>query len=290
MTWLRHRRGGKGGFFSFEYDADWLTTGVLRRRILRFKAAVPILVLPFGSSVVVPTRTGRVKFCVTAFAQYNASAGARCAPAPGETGHFQWTWKGETNMYKKTAALALLTAAACLGTSAQAKDLTGWFVNGGVGSAHYHARYDGLSGHESDTSFQINGGWRSRFIGVEAGYVDLGSVSESDGVGDSAKLSGDGWTLGLNGHFNPTDKWYISARAGFFQWTLDARASIADGLGGVDTVSGDDHGLNGYGGVGTGVDFNRHLSLGVNFDYYKIEKHGYDIGTRIYSVNLEYRF
>jgi hypothetical protein len=51
----------------------------------------------------------------------------------------------------------------------------------------------------------INGGWRSRFIGFEGGYVDLGSVSENDGFGDSAKLSGKGWTLGLNGHFNPTD-------------------------------------------------------------------------------------
>lgn len=193
-------------------------------------------------------------------------------------------------MYKKSAALALLTVCACVGTAAQAKDLTGWFVNGGVGSAHYHATVDGLTGHESDTSFQINGGWRSRFIGIEAGYVDLGSVSEHDDFGDSAKLSGKGWTAGLNGHFNPTDKWYISARAGFFLWTLHGAAALADGLGGIDQYAASEHGLDGYTGVGTGVDFNRHVSLGVNFDYYKIEKHGYDIGTKTYSVTVEYRF
>jgi hypothetical protein len=193
-------------------------------------------------------------------------------------------------MYKKSAALALLTACACVGTGAQARDLTGWFVNGGVGSAHYHATLDGYGGRESDTSFQINGGWRSQFMGVEAGYVDLGSVSADDGLGDSAKLSGQGWTVGLDGHFNPTDKWYISARAGLFLWTLHAAASLGGAFGYVGDYSASNHGLNGYAGVGTGVDFTRHVSLGVNFDYYKIEKHGYDIGTRVYSVNVEYRF
>lgn len=192
-------------------------------------------------------------------------------------------------MYKKPAALALLVACACAGT-AQAKDLTGWFVNGSAGSAHYHATYQGLSGRESDTGFQINGGWRSRFIGIEAGYVDLGSVSANDGVGDSAHLSGKGWTLGLDGHFNPTDRWYVSARAGVFLWTLHGTATLGGALGYTGDFSASEHGLDGYAGVGTGIDINRHVSLGVDVDYYKIEKHGYNVGTRIYSLNLEYRF
>ncbi|MGH8234459.1 MAG: outer membrane beta-barrel protein [Rhodanobacteraceae bacterium] len=194
-------------------------------------------------------------------------------------------------MYKKKAALALLVAAACVGNGAQAKDLTGWFVNGGVGSAHYHASFEDIDlGKASDTGFQINGGWRSQFIGFEGGYVDLGSFSDNDGYGDSGKLSGNGWTLGLNGHFNPTDKWYISARAGFFRWTVDARADFADGMGGTMSYSGSEHGLNGYAGLGTGVDFNRNWSLGVNFDYYKINKHHVNIDTKLYSVTAEYRF
>lgn len=196
-------------------------------------------------------------------------------------------------MCKKSAALALLVVCACVATGAQAKDLTGWFVNGGVGSAHYHATLDGLSGNESDTSFQINGGWRSRFIGIEAGYIDLGSVSESASIDDMAaygKASGKGWTVGLNGHFNPTEKWYISARAGLFLWTLHGSAALDSGDGDLVSGSISQHGLNGYAGVGTGVDLNRHVSVGVNFDYYKIEKNGYDIGTKTYSVTMEYRF
>jgi hypothetical protein len=190
-------------------------------------------------------------------------------------------------MYKKLTALALSTAAACVGTSAQAKDLTGWFINGGVGSAHYDASYEGFDlGKDSDTSYQVTAGWRSRFIGFEGGYADLGSVDIGDGVGDSLGASGKGWTLGLNGHFNPTDKWYISARAGFFFWNVDLRAKLSDGT----AVSDSENGMNGYAGVGTGVDFNRHWSAGVNFDYYKIDKDHFEVGTKVYTVNVEYRF
>jgi hypothetical protein len=159
--------------------------------------------------------------------------------------------------------------------------------NGGVGSAHYHASYEGYDlGKDSDTGYQVNAGWRSRFIGFEGGYADLGSVDISDGAGDSLGASGKGWTLGLNGHFNPTDKWYISARAGFFFWNVDLRANLADGTGGSDS----ENGMNGYAGIGTGIDFNRHWSAGVNFDYYKINKHHVNIGTKLYSVTAEYRF
>lgn len=194
-------------------------------------------------------------------------------------------------MSRKLTALALFTAAACFGASAQAADVTGWFVNGGVGSAHYKASFEGTNlGKESDTGFQINGGWRSQFIGFEGGYVDLGSISGNDGAGTSASVSGKGLTLGLNGHFNPTEKWYISARAGFFRWTMDARADLADGNGGVEHLSGSEHGLNGYAGVGTGFDINRHWSVGANFDYYKINKHHLNIDTKLYSVTAEYRF
>lgn len=192
-------------------------------------------------------------------------------------------------MYRKLTALALLTAAACLGSTVQAENLTGWFINGGAGSAHYTARYAGVSGTDSDTSFQINGGWRSQFMGLEAGYVDLGGVHYADGLGDSLRADGKGWTVGLNGHFNPTEHWYISARAGLFAWNIHLRADIADAAG-TERFTDGEHAVNGYGGVGTGVDFNRNWSLGVNFDYYQMKKYHAKINTKTYTVNLEYRF
>ncbi len=194
-------------------------------------------------------------------------------------------------MNKTCAALALAAVCGFSTGTAQAKDLTGWFVNGGVGTAHYNATLDGYgSGHESDTAYKFNVGWRSQFIGVEAGYIDLGSVSANDGSGDSGKLSGDGWTLGLNGHFNLTRMWYVSARGGAFLWKLHAKGSLANGAGGVQRYAGDAQSTDGYAGVGTGLDFNRHWSAGVNFDYYTISKNPYNIDSKIWTVSAEYRF
>ncbi|QEE25766.1 porin family protein [Rhodanobacter glycinis] len=199
-------------------------------------------------------------------------------------------------MQRKIAVIALLTAGACMAASAQAKDLTGWFVNGNVGTIDYSASVnaDGYSGSGSKTggtAVLVNAGYRSQFIGVEAGYANLGSVKESDGNVNS-KLSGDGWTLGINGHFNPTRMWYISARGGAFIWKLRAKLTATDirGAFGIERASGSQQSLGWYGGVGTGVDFNSHWSVGANFDYYKMNGHGYDIGNKVYSVSAEYRF
>ena len=195
-------------------------------------------------------------------------------------------------MHKKQLALILAAAGFMVVTAAHAATPNGWFVNGNAGTAHYTASVDNLgSGTESDTAFIINAGYRDqRILGFEAGYTNLGSISASDGAGTRAKLSGDGWTLGLNGHFNPTQHWYISSRAGAFLWKLHAKARIAYDDGTADSFRGSEQSLGWYAGVGTGYDINRHWSVGANFDYYKIDKDSYDVGARIFSVSGEYRF
>ncbi len=204
----------------------------------------------------------------------------------------------------KTTTLALACAFGLAASTVQAKDLTGWFVNGGVGTAHYSAEVEGTGmGTESDTSAQITAGWRSQFIGVEAGYVRLGKVERrapaealiGTDVSDlRAKLSGDGWTVGLNGHFNPTDKWYISARGGLFLWKLHGEIHATPLDGEPLRLRENRQSADWYAGVGTGVDFNRHMSLGINFDFYKIDKaiEGYSttIDSKVWTVNFEYRF
>jgi len=190
-------------------------------------------------------------------------------------------------MKNTSALLATALAVGMLATSnVVAKDLTGWFVNGSAGRVNYHATVDGFgSGSEHGTAAIVNAGYRTQFIGFEAGYTDLGSVSAHDDVGDSAKVSGDGWTAGINGHFNPTDRWYISARGGAFVWKLHARATVAD-----EGFSGSEQSLGWYAGVGTGFDIDRHWSIGANFDYYEMSKNELDIGSRVFTVGAEYRF
>lgn len=195
-------------------------------------------------------------------------------------------------MHKFPLILSLATCG-LLAAPAFAQDTTpnGWYVNGNVGTAHYKATVDGLgSATESDTAFILNAGYRdANILGYELGYTNLGNVSAHDDAGNHAKLSGDGWTLGLSTHLNPTDHWYISARGGMFLWKLKAKATIDDGTGPV-TYRDSQQSLDWYAGVGTGYDINRHWSVGANFDYYKISGTGYDVGTKLFSVSAEYRF
>lgn len=199
-------------------------------------------------------------------------------------------------MFKTPLILSLATCGLLAAGSASAADQTnGWFVNGNVGTAHYKATVDGLgTGTENNTAFMVNGGYRSQgILGFEAGYTNLGSVSETIG-GDRAKLRADGWTLGLNGHFNFTDHWYLSARGGLFLWKLKLNATYTDVNDGRTTLRADKQSIDWYAGIGTGWDINRHWSVGANFDYYKIGDRyqgvGYDVGSRIFSVGAEYRF
>ena len=195
-------------------------------------------------------------------------------------------------MHKKYLALAIIAGSIGVTQTALASELNGWYVNGNVGHAHYDASVPGYgNGSDTGTAFMVNGGYRDRnILGYEAGYTYLGSVTAKDSIGDHAKLSGGGWTLGLSGHFNPSDHWYISARGGAFLWKLKAKATLVNTDGSTTTSSGNEQSLGWYAGVGTGYDISRHWSVGANFDYYKIHKSSYDIGTKLLTVSAEYRF
>lgn len=192
-------------------------------------------------------------------------------------------------MKKTLLTLAMLAGATLATASVQAKDLTGGFVNLGAGRVSYHPTLDNFDlGSEHGTAVILNAGYRTQFIGFEGGYTDLGSFSYRDAT-THLKLSGDGWTAGINGHFNPTNAWYISARGGAFLWKLHATATSTDPDDMFDE-KGSKQSLGWYAGVGTGYDINRSWSIGANFDYYSITEHGLDIGNRIFTVNAEYRF
>lgn len=193
-------------------------------------------------------------------------------------------------MHKKLLTLAV-AASGLLATAAHADQTNGWFINGSAGTAHYNATVNGLgSGTENNTALILNAGYRDRgILGFEAGYTNLGSVTAQDDLGDRAKIRADGWTLGLNGHFNLTDHWYLGARAGLFLWKMKATLTYNDGTG-RSTLRGSQQNVRWYAGVGTGYDINQHWSVGASFDYYKVSKSGYDIGSKIFSVSGEYRF
>lgn len=187
-------------------------------------------------------------------------------------------------------AIALATVGFAALPAAQAADNTGgFFINGNIGRSNLsNGAYD-----DNDTGYAANVGYRwavapNFLLGVEGGYTKLGSVSPEAafrnlGLGD-AKVKG--WNLGANGHYNLTDNWYLSGRAGYFR--ADLRGGFVNGAGVPVLV--DSSSNKWYAGAGFGYDFNNNFSLGLNYDYYKADKNGLKINPDMVSVSAEYRF
>ncbi|MHB1272882.1 MAG: porin family protein [Rhodanobacter sp.] len=187
------------------------------------------------------------------------------------------------------ATTGLLTVPAAFAQNAS-PDNGGWFVNGNVGRTSLnHGPYD-----NHDTGYAINGGYRWSLapnfaLGAEVGYNDLGNVHpnnifNSQPVVDRSKSQLHGWTAGVNGHFNLTPNWYLSARTGLYSWTGHGLSND------INPVRKSLDNNSYYAGAGMGYDFSNNVSVGLNYDHYDAKKQNVDLGTNMVSVSAEYRF
>jgi len=192
-------------------------------------------------------------------------------------------------------AIALATASfAAVPVVSHAEDNSngngGFFVNGNAGRTNLDK---GLY-NDSDTGYGVNVGYRwainpSVALGVEGGYTDLGKFDAKDGSLGLPRASVKGWTAGVNGHFNLTPQWYVSARGGLFR--ADVKGASAGLSNGTPTyVFTSDTSDKYYAGAGVGYDFSNNLSLGVNYDYFKTAKNDVNLDPNLLSVSAEYRF
>jgi opacity protein-like surface antigen len=166
----------------------------------------------------------------------------------------------------------------------------GFFVNGNVGQSSL----DKDMINDNDTGYGANVGYRwalnpSLALGVEGGYTRLGSFDPTinfSGFG-LGHTQINGWTAGVNAHFNLSPNWYLSGRTGLFRadvksnFLLDESATPVN----IDATS-DKY----YAGAGFGYDFSNNLSVGLNYDYYKVDKDGFNFNPDLVSVSAEYRF
>lgn len=188
---------------------------------------------------------------------------------------------------------------------AQATD--GAFINGNVGTVSVHQG----SLDSDDISYGGNVGYRwaispDTLIGIEGGYVDLGKFSYPASVTYLAPIDApptepltlfgrgrtewSGWTIGVNGRFNLSSKWYIGGRVGFLRAGVSERIRINRPDSSVLRLD-DDYNANGwYAGTGLGYDFSKSFSLGLNYDYYNAKKSGSKINPDVISASGEYRF
>ena len=197
-------------------------------------------------------------------------------------------------MKKTLLALALTSAGLLAVPSVFAQSAPthndGWFVNGNVGQTSInHGAYN-----DNDTGYGINGGYRwalnpSVALGAEVGYNDLGNIHaknifNSQPVVADNKSQLHGWTAGVNGHFNVSPNWYVSARTGIYGWKGHGLSNDANPVRkGLDDTSW-------YAGAGVGYDFSNNVSLGLNYDYYDAKKDRVNLSTDMVSVSAEYRF
>lgn len=197
----------------------------------------------------------------------------------------------KTTMLVLAISTAALIAVPVTGNAADGKG--GFFVNGNVG----HSKLNDSVYDDSDTGYSVNGGYRWAFspafaLGVEGGYTNPGDFSLDSGVVPASpsplivgKASIDGWTLGVNAHWNLSDTWYLSGRTGLFN--ADVKADFVS----FDVpfrVKGRSHDM--YAGVGVGYDFSDRFSLGLNYDQYKAGRSGLDFDTDRVSASGEMRF
>jgi len=186
-------------------------------------------------------------------------------------------------------ALAVSTAALAAPAVSHA-DAGGFFVNGNIG----YAQMDKGAYNDSGTGGAAQIGYRWAFspsvaLGLEGGYTYLGNFGVKSSFANSGIQSASvkGWNLGINGHFNFTPEWYVSARGGYFRGNL--KGGFLDSAGNPVNVSTSNSNKF-YAGVGLGYDFSNNFSIGVAYDYYRANTQGLSLEPDLFSVSAEYRF
>ena len=229
-----------------------------------------------------------------------------CHPTTGSSANNRFGWNLlfslflisllEYEMKNTVLAIALAASAFALPAISHADSgdngAGGFFINGNVGQSDLDKGFY----NDKDTGYGANVGYRWAFspnvaIGVEGGYTKLGSFDPKSGAildigGAVPRADVQGWNLGLNGHFNLSPNWYVSARGGYFRG--DVKGQTFEGPSATTFV--DDTSNKYYAGAGFGYDFSRNVSVGLNYDYYKVDTDGLKLDPHLISVSGEYRF
>lgn len=172
----------------------------------------------------------------------------------------------------------------------------GFFANFNVGQSNLdNGTIGGLDAkfNGNDTGYGANVGYRwtsnpSFALGVEGGYTMLGTFDPTNNrnlyfIGHTQI---EGWNAGVDGHFNFTPNWYLSGRAGLFHATV--RSSLVIDIIGGGNVNSTSNKY--YAGAGFGYDFSNNMSVGLKYDYYKVDDSGSKVSPSLVSVSAEYRF
>jgi hypothetical protein len=208
---------------------------------------------------------------------------------------------------------AIIAVALALGTGSSVAFADGgnFFVNANAGASHYNVDnpYSGIASNsfsKTGKAGALRVGYRWNSVvdyGVEVGYGFLGNATARDTyafAGNTQRVfygterlqqQTRGWLLGGNLNYNINEHWYVGARAGWFRARSLYEYRFYSELGNESyrnpvTRTGE------YFGIGGGYNFNKHFSLGLAYDTYRVPENEFSKNTRIgmYSLQAEYRF
>jgi OOP family OmpA-OmpF porin len=153
----------------------------------------------------------------------------------------------------------------------------------GASAAKTNLQEDDLNGSfdASDTTFKAFAGFRFlKFLGVEGGYVDFGSLEDTN-AGTNTTVEGNAYDIFVVGVLPIGKHFELFAKGGVFQWDRDADS---DGLlSGNDSDSGTDP----VWGAGMAFVLGSHIGIRLEFERYEMS----DIDSLDQeSAGLEIRF
>lgn len=217
-------------------------------------------------------------------------------------------------MFKFTLKFALLVLISLLlSTPSFAQDQEGdtkWYFGAGGGTTSVDTGVTNLTGaaslDDTSTGWKIFAGYQiNKYLGVEAGYADLGEASLTGNNGDTfvidgttlaftadgAKVTAEAKTIlvealvmlplgdmtgnNILGYFTP----FVKLGVGF--WTLDYSASASN----VSQVTTDDDGTGVVFGGGLNINIIRNLAVRVEYERFSMEE-----DVDLFSGSVIFRF
>jgi len=154
-----------------------------------------------------------------------------------------------------------------------------FYVGASIVESKVKVEDSGFDFDSSDTSYKIYAGYQFfKFFGLEASYLDFGSLSDSSG-GTDVTIDSTAWDAFLVGIIPIGEHFQIFGKYGLVAWDTDTDVSGS----GSDSDSGSDPAY----GAGLEVIIGKHFGIRGEYERYDIQDTD---KVETYSIGADFRF